>query len=293
MARPSFLSASAALAVSVFTSAGLAQSEAPEPPPPLEPWYDAVELGAFADAYYNVNWAFPKPHDGSGVPTRYYARQNGFGLSWVGLDASYAPEPVGATVSLRFGPTAESYAGDDNGSALQNIKQAFASWRPAGPEGMLTLDFGKFDTIYGAESAESYKNATYTRGALWNAQPLFHTGLRATADLMPELTLAALVVNGINNSQDNNVGKTFGVQAQVFPTDWFSFSAGWLGGPEQDDSVTTNCPVGTAFDPAVGTCAASAGAPGGEEVVDRGGANDFEAWTHLLDLVIAAEPTPP
>lgn len=290
MARTTFPALSLALGLSTLSALATAQSEAPEPPPPLEPWYDAVALSAFADAYYNVNWAFPKPQDGSGVPTRYYARQQGFGLSWVGLDASYAPEPVGATVSLRFGPTARTYAGADADSALENVKQAFASWRPAGPEGALTLDFGKFDTLFGAEAAESHKNATYTRGALWNAQPLFHTGLRGTLELMPELTLAAIAVNGVNNSQDNNVGKTFGLQAQLYPSDWLSLSVGWLGGPEQDDSVTTSCLVGQAYDPTVGDCVARPGAPGGDEVVDRGGANDFEAWRHLLDFVVSAEP---
>ncbi|MEZ4227461.1 MAG: outer membrane beta-barrel protein [Polyangiaceae bacterium] len=292
MLRLTSPSLSLTLALFAVAPSAFGQAEAPEPPPPLQPWYDAVELGAFVDAYYNVNWAFPKPQDGSGVPTRYDARQTGFALSWVGLDASFAPEPVGGTLSLRFGPTATEHAGADAGTALEQVAQAFASWRPGGSHGMLRLDFGKFETIYGAEVPESHHNATYTRGVVWSTQPIFHTGLRANLELMPELGVSALLVNGINRSEDNNVGKTFGLQATLRPNDWLLAKVGWLGGPEQDDFATISCPADQAYSNATGACEDKPGAPGGSETVDRGGANDFEAWKHLVDVVVAVTPTP-
>ena len=43
---------------------------------------------------------------------------------------------------------------------------------PGGKGSPITLDFGKFDTIYGAEVAESQDNINYTRGVLyWFGQP--------------------------------------------------------------------------------------------------------------------------
>lgn len=182
-----------------------AQPTAPEPPPPVEPWYEAIELRAFVDAYGSVNWGFPKPQKGPNEVTRAYDTTNGFALSWIGVDASYAPDPVGGTISLRLGPTADTYAGADADHDLENVKQAFASWKPGGADSPVTLDFGKFDTIYGAEVAESQDNLNYTRGVVyWLGQPLFHTGLRGTFELMPELSVKTLVVNGWNNSLDNN-----------------------------------------------------------------------------------------
>jgi len=267
-----------------------AQPSVPEPPPPAEPWYEAVKLRAFADAYFNVNFGFPKPQSYR-PPTRAFDSQSGFALSWVGLDAAYEPDPVGGVVSLRFGPTARLYAGADQDLALEYVKQAYASWKPGGAESAITLDFGKFDTIVGAEVAESQDNFNYTRGILYSfAQPLFHTGLRASAELLPELTLTALAVNGWNRSLDNNVGKTFGLQASVSPSAAFSASIAWLGGPEQADFTTTTCAADTAYDPGAGTCVASPGAPEQEVVVDRGGANDFDAWRHLFDLVLTLQP---
>lgn len=286
--------AGAAFGLSGVLCAGVAaaQPTAPEPPPPVEPWYEAFQLGAFADAYGQVDWGLPKPQTGEGAVSRAYATKQGFALSWIGFDASYDPDPVGATVGLRFGPTARSYAGADQDSALEYVKQAYATWRPGGAEGRFSFDFGKFDTIYGAEVAESHGNMNYTRSVLyWFAQPLFHTGLRAHAEVAPELALTALIVNGWNNSVDNNIGKTFGLQASSTPFDGLTVTAGWIGGPEQADFETVDCPAGQAYDPGAKGCAPSAGAPGGPETVDRGGANEFDAWRHLFDLVVAIEPT--
>jgi hypothetical protein len=107
---------------------------------------------------------------------------------------------------------------------------------------------------------------------------------------MDELTLRAIAVNGWNRSVDNNVGKTFGVQAAITPSDTIGVALGWLGGPEQDDFATIDCAPGEAYDPATGACAPDPSSPGGTETVDRGGANEFEAWRHLVDLVVTIAP---
>lgn len=259
----------------------------PDPPPPAEPWYEAVQLRAFVDAYASQSWGFPKPVSYR-PPTRSYDGPQGFALSWIGLDAAYAPEPVGGVVSLRWGPSATLYAGGDAASGLEYVKQAYAAWKPGGG---ITLAFGKFDTFVGVEPVESQDNFNYTRGLLHSfAQPKFHTGLRATAELVPELTLTAMLANGLDRSFDNNVGKTFGLGVNVSPSESFAASLGWIGGPEQDDTTEVSCTSGTSYDPAVGSCAASPGAPAAKQAVDRGGANDFDAWRHLLDLTLTVRP---
>lgn len=265
-----------------------AEPVAPAPPPPPAPWYKAIHFDAFADAYAQVNYNFPKPQTGQNA-FRAYDTTNGFALSWVGLDASYDPAPVGGTLSLRFGPTAQIYAGADARYDLQYVKQAYASWKPFDA---LQLDFGKFDTIYGAEVAESQNNMNYTRGVLyWLAQPLFHTGLRANIKVAPMLSFNVLAVNGWNNTVDNNTGKTYGLQALIKPTDNVGIALGWIGGPEQSDSVSVDCPQDTAYDPNAHGCAPQVNTPAQSYTVDRGGANDFKAWKHLIDLVATYDAT--
>jgi hypothetical protein len=288
-----------AIATLTWSASAAAQPMAPEPPPPLDPWYEALDFSLFADGYASVNTNFPKPQEDANR-FRAYDQNNGMSLSWVGADVSHDPSPVGGTISLRLGPTAERYADsclssstrcDGDVPGLTYVKQAFASWRPGGADGSVVFDFGKFDTIYGAEVAESQLNLNYTRGALyWLGQPLFHTGLRTTIDVWPELTVTALAVNGWNNTIDNNVGKTFGLQFGIRPAASFSAYLGWLAGPEQDDTI--RCPNGTRYDPATDTCVGTGepdpNAPG--DVVDQGGANEFRAWRHLGDLVMLYTP---
>ncbi len=269
-----------------------AQPTAPEPPPPVEPWYEAIELGAFADAYANVDWGFPKPQDGeaqmSRVPTLDGTASRSRGWAWTPATSRTPWAAPSACASARRRP---STLGPTRTSACSTSAKPSHPGAPAVRTASCILDFGKFDTIYGAEVAESQENMNYTRGVLYTfAQPLFHTGLRAQAELIPELSLTALVVNGWNNSQDNNIGKTYGLQATAKPSDAMSASLGWLGGPEQNDSITTSCAAGTAYDPAAKGCAPEPGAPASEQVVDRGGANDFKAWRHLVDLVVNANP---
>lgn len=281
------------LALAQEPSALAEPADLPPPPPPVEPWYDALEMRAFADAYASLNYNFPKPAD-SINPFRAYDTHNGFALAWVGLDLAYAPDPVGGVLQLRFGPSAARHGASDTEHELHYVKQAFASFRPGGPESGLILDFGKFDTIYGIEVADSQDNFNYTRGLLfWLAQPLFHTGLRASYAFSDHVALRALAVNGWNNSVDNNSGKSFGLQIDYQPTERFAARLGWLGGPEQSDTTSLACGAGESYDPNAEGCAPDPTAiDPAEYVVDRGGANEFDAWRHLIDLAVTFNPTP-
>ncbi len=298
------LKASFSLAVVLAASPARAQYYPEEPAPAPVPWYDTMDMRLFVDTYASLNFNMPKPQSGQNA-FRAYDTANGFALSWVGFDASYDPDPVGATLSLRFGPTAEAYADSclsentgrapcDSDLGLQYVKQAFVSYRPGGPGSGLRLDLGKFDTIYGAEVAESQDNFNYTRGLVyWLGQPLFHTGLRANWEIAAGLELNLLAVNGINNSVDNNLGKSFGAQLLVSPVQELELTVGWLGGPEQDDTASISCDAGESYDPDVGRCVDNPTSTQAEvELVDRGGANKLDAWRHLVDIVLSYQPTP-
>jgi hypothetical protein len=265
-------------------------------------WYDAIELSAFVDGYVSVNYNFPKPQYGTNL-LRAFDTNNGFALSWAGVNASYPADPVGGTVSLRFGPTARSIAAScfnsdrsqcDSGVGLENIKQAFASWKPGGADSMFQLDLGKFDTPYGAEVAESHLNFNYTRSILFVSQPLFHTGLRASFAISDAFDFKVLAVNGWNNTIDNNVGKSLGAQFNFHVKghdnqDLFGASLGYMGGPERDDTTAVTCDPGTKFDPSSASCIASSIDGDSSGRVDRA-TNNTKGLRHLIDLVLTANP---
>jgi Putative beta-barrel porin-2, OmpL-like. bbp2 len=292
-----------------------APTEAPpaDPEPDLPPaesyseggdsWYDSIEFSAFVDAYASVNYNFPKPQFGKNM-LRAHDYSNGFALSWVGVNASYPADPVGATVSLRFGPTARQIGNGcvdddkthcDSAEGLENVKQAFASWKPGGADSLFTLDLGKFDTPYGAEVAESHLNMNYTRSMLYASQPVFHTGLRASFAISDLFDFKLLAVNGWNRTIDNNLGKSFGAQLNFHfkdsnDADLLGVSVGYLGGPEHADTLTVQCAAGTSFSPDSASCVANQQSTMPTQgVLDRASSNT-QGWRHLVDLVVTSNP---
>lgn len=266
-------------------------------------WYDLIEFSAFVDAYASFNYNFPKPQTGK---NRLHAHDpsNGFSLAWVGVNASYPADPVGGTISLRFGPSAHQIAAGcasvespcDSSVGLENVKQGFASWKPGGADSSITIDLGKFDTPFGLEVAESQLNMNYTRSMLYASQPAFHTGLRANFVLADAFDFRVLAVNGWNNSIDNNIGKSLGAQFTFHArnadgSDVLTASLGYMGGPEHDDVENKQCAAGTRFEPASdnGCVSSPTTTMATSGLVDRGSSNT-KGLRHLIDLVVTADP---
>jgi hypothetical protein len=259
------------------------------PPGPTMPsWLDRISLGAFADVYANVNYNFPQPQSGRNFG-RTMETTNGFALAWLGADMSITGEHAGGTISLRFGPGAANYAGPDNGSFLQNVKQGFAWWKPKATGGKLSLEIGKFDSPFGLEVGDSQLNMHYTRPTLYTlGQPFFHTGMRLRGTLGPKAALTLYAVNGWNNSIDNNLGKSFGAQLALTPHPKVGFFLGYLGGPENSESATVSCGADTAYD-GNGGCTAAPGSAG--EDVDVSVRHENRVMRHLVDLVTTLSAT--
>jgi len=245
------------------------------PAAPEAKWYEQLNLGAFVDGYYSQNWNTPRSSTNANS-FHPYSNNTGFNLAWVGVDASVDPAPVGATLQLRFGPATPNLALGDASipGGIGYVQNGFVSWKPQGKEGNLTLILGKFDTVFGAEVAQSHLNMNYTRGYLYNlAQPFFHTGLRADWVASDLLTVKLLAVNGWNNTIDNNQGKSFGAQVTLTPAEMASFSLGYLGGPEDAGFVANP----------------DASKPGQAATVWNPGADS--RWRHLVDFVADIKPT--
>ncbi len=263
-----------------------------EAAPSAKRWYDAVDASAFVDAYASVNYGLPRPQAseadlGGGNALRVYDRQNGFALAWVGANASVAPEPVGATLSLRFGPQAYLHNASDVPYGLAFVKQAFVTGKP---HPKVTLDFGKFDQPFGSEQADSQLNPNYTRSLLYGyAQPVYFTGVRADWAVSERLDVKVIAANGWNNSVDMNVGKSVGGQIAWTPAPELTAYAGYVGGPEQADFARVACGADTEFDSAKGACAASPGAQPSVNVAPVAGANS--RWRHLADVVVDYKPS--
>ena len=210
------------------------------PPPPEEPVAapGGLKISAFVDAFYSFQTAAqgtPSPahraYDSnnwvSNSETNAGFAQNGFGLSFAGIDATYDGGQLGATISLRAGPSVPIYYGGDAGPlGIDNVTQAYVTWTPV-PQ--FSLDFGQFGTIFGAEVAESWQNLNYTRGGLYYAmQPFWHTGLRASVSPNDKVSITGMIVNGVNTIHDDNESPSLALQLSITPNDLFSLAAGWF-----------------------------------------------------------------
>ena len=114
---------------------------------------------------------------------------------------------------------------------MRFLPQAYLSVKPANMGGF-QFDFGKFYTSAGAEVTETHLNWNYSRSLLYANGPYYHMGVRTSKPITKWFTAGFQVVNGWNNVEDNNSGKTVG-----FTTAMTSKKVSWLNtymvGPEK------------------------------------------------------------
>jgi hypothetical protein len=153
-------------------------------------WKDGLSWQLMASAFYRIggytnDGVRAGTYNTLGYP---YTNYNGFGLNFAGGDVMYTGEKFAVRLDLRFGEGAGLL------SPIAPVKQAYVAWLPGEK---VNIDFGFFDTVYGAEVADEWNNANYTRGALYFLrQPFNHMGVRMGAELGEIVGFTAMVTNG-------------------------------------------------------------------------------------------------
>ncbi len=190
-------------------------------------WVDDIRLNAFADGFYMVDWNRPEqPNAASDVSHRAFDERSGFMLSFAGVGLKYEGEQAGAVLELYFGRGMERLIGNAN-PVLSTVRQAYASWIPL--EG-LRFDVGHFTSPFGLETAESYANMNYTRGATYFlVQPAYHVGLRVTGDIGERFQLVGFLANGTDTPVDENITPHIGVMG-TYSADEVSIALGYYTG---------------------------------------------------------------
>ena len=198
-------------------------------------------LSGFVDVYYGYNSNQPA---GRFTTLRNFDINSGqFGLNMIELVADKAPDAaasrVGYHVALGFGQAmniinsgeAGQFATESNFD--QYLKEGYLEYLAPVGKG-LQFNFGKFVTPAGAEVIETKDNWNYSRGLLFAlAIPYFHFGTSAKYAFNSKVSLTGYLMNGWNNSVDNNSGKTTGFSLAITPNSKFSFIENYLVGPEQ------------------------------------------------------------
>lgn len=226
-------SAPPAQAVAAATSSAPASAPAPIT---LAGLLGNTTLSGFVDVYYGYNSNHPSTL--ANHSRNFDIGTNQFGLNMIELVADKSVDTtnrLGYHIALGFGQ-AESALNPAPTNALdQYLKEGYLEYMAPIGQG-LQINFGKFVSPAGAEVIESKDNWNYSRNLLFQyAIPYFHFGASAKYAFNPKFSVTGYLVNGWNNTIDNNSGKTAGFSAAWTPNAKFSITETYLGGPELDN----------------------------------------------------------
>jgi len=143
---------------------------------------------------------------------------------------------AGYKVKLSAGETAKLIHSAGMGEAgldAFDLSEAYISYIAPLGKG-LRFDAGKFGTFIGAEVMEAKDNPNYSRSFLYTwAEPLTHTGVKVSYPISDMVGVSLFIVNGWDNSTDNNSAKSYGASISLAPAKDITTSFNVLTGPEQ------------------------------------------------------------
>jgi len=190
-----------------------------------------VQTSGLLDVYAGYNLNNPPataPGANQNTVRAFDQRSGALALSLLEVNLTQKPEPLGFTVTLTAGKTADIVHYMPGQDKFKLFQQAFVSTQV----GNWTIDLGKFVTALGAEVIESSANDNYSRSLPFvYAIPFYHTGIRASTGLGAGWSLQAMVVNGWDITEENNGKKSFHV-AFGYSSDQITFVQNVITGDE-------------------------------------------------------------
>src|SRR5882724_4570742 len=220
--------AAAAAPAAAATALPAAAPAATPAPTGLAGLLGPTTLSGFVDVYYGYNSNQPASH--TTALRNFDINSAQFGLNMLELVAdkpvSTDTGRVGYHVALGFGQAMNLVNSSEPSAPLtpgtpglpvttetnfdQYLKEGYLEYLAPIGKG-LQINAGKFVTPAGAEVIESKDNWNYSRGLLFSwAIPYFHFGVSGKYAFNSKFALTGYLVNGWNNSVDNNSGKTTG-----------------------------------------------------------------------------------
>ncbi|HET6542154.1 MAG TPA: porin [Chryseolinea sp.] len=233
-----------------YSQDAAAPAATPTTTPAEEPAEAEDENGEFTfsgyfDTYYFANLNKPASRNNLGASgiSRGFDRYVGqFQLGMLMARMSYSYKSVELVSEVGWGPNVEygSYGNDfrykwgtviaNNTTTAVAIKQAYVNVKPTDK---LTLTLGQFGTHIGYELIDAPLNFHYSINNTFNAGiPFYHIGLKGTYAFSDKVSLMAGIVNGTDNYNDNNRGKSFIGQLFVSPVKGLSLYLNTIQGNE-------------------------------------------------------------
>jgi len=186
-----------------------------------------TDSGYVAASYYHSN--------GYNTFHQFDVQHDTFQLDQAALTVAYQPKAgFGALVNVAAGEDMKILnVAEGNNANTFDIVQGFVQY--AG--GPMTVIAGKFVSLAGAEVIAPVGNTNFSRSFLFWAEPLTHTGIRATFAASDTLSLIAGVNNGWNTTSTSYGSKTAELGLAYTPNKTFALTAqSYIGKDPQYDA---------------------------------------------------------
>lgn len=196
-----------------------------------------IQVSGFIDTTFNYNFNEPKgPRENRLRVFDRPANTFSVNLVEVALEKKAAePGTAGFRVDFDAGRDVPFFRAAGFEAGNFDIEQAFVTYKAPVGDG-LTITFGKFVTLLGAEVIESPDNFNISRSFLFGfAVPFTHTGLLLNYPVTNIVDLTVGIVNGWDNIDDNNDSKTFIGRLAFNVAESFMVAVAGIFGTEQAD----------------------------------------------------------
>jgi hypothetical protein len=179
-----------------------------------------VQVNGYLDVYYAHDLA-RSDHgptlNGRGLDVR----NDELSLSFAELDLAKAVVPGGLGFTVMFyggrSPDLIHLAEPGGKNKYKWIRQAYVTYQTTS-RNPVTIDLGKYDTWIGYEGIDDRFQDQYSRWFNWTySETTYETGLRATTKLSDKLNGAFYLVQGWNEVEDSNKGKSCGIGLSYSP----------------------------------------------------------------------------
>ena len=212
------------------------------------------QFGGHVALSYNYNFNNPNSRSNAAADNTFFRvfddKANQFTINqaelWIDKPTT-TESPIGFGVDFIIGRDAKKIhslglgisSGDDpTKSDVFDLTQAYVTYKASIGNG-LDLKAGKFVTLHGAEVIRRTSNFNISRSIQFgNAIPFTHTGFTATYPFTDWLTVTGGIVNGWDNSDDNNDGKSLHGMATITPLKDLTVILGGTWGAEQTNRTS-------------------------------------------------------
>jgi hypothetical protein len=189
-------------------------------------------LEGYADTYYAYD--FNKPPTGDRPYFVSMARHNELTINLAYLALNYSSSRVRARIAPGFGTYMNANYANESGT-LKNILEGYAGiklWKDKN----IWIDAGVFNSHYTNESAISKDHLAYTRSFSPEYVPYYLSGIKLTLPISEKWSAYLYLLNGWQQIQDQNTGKSIGTQLEYQHSDFWVINWNTYIGSEQSSS---------------------------------------------------------